>query len=123
MTIIVSSHILAELDQYAKDLLIMKNGRIIEHAAVTKQSEDRRKVMIRCDGGEKRVAELVQKMDTMDTVSRVSRENALLCLDFSGKDTELSELLRSLVKEGVPVVEFFIKTEGMQEQYLKTMRT
>jgi ABC-type multidrug transport system ATPase subunit len=31
MTLIVSSHILAELDQYAKDLLIVKNGQVVNH--------------------------------------------------------------------------------------------
>ncbi|MCI5222870.1 MAG: ABC transporter ATP-binding protein [Candidatus Electrothrix sp. AR4] len=120
MTIMVSSHILAELDQYAQDLLILKNGRIVEHTAVTNQSGNKRKVMIRCNSGEERIAAFVQDLEI---VSSISRENSHLCLEFTGKDSELSELLHSLVNDGIPVVEFFIKTEGMQEQYLETMRT
>ncbi|MCI5116498.1 MAG: ABC transporter ATP-binding protein [Candidatus Electrothrix sp. AW2] len=122
MTIIVSSHILAELDQYAKDLLILKNGRILDHTAVTNLSGNKRKVMIRCNGGEQRIAAIVQELETMDTISHVSHNTPYLCLDFSGKDSELSELLHSLINKGIPVVEFFIKREGMQEQYLETMR-
>ncbi len=121
MTLIVSSHILAELDQYAKDLLIVKNGRIVEHTAVTNRSGDRRKIMIRCSSDDmEKITELVQDMDN---IPHISPEHAYLCLEFLGKDAELSGLLHRLVNEGVGVVEFFIKTEGMQEQYLETIRT
>ncbi|KOR29466.1 ABC transporter, partial [Achromatium sp. WMS1] len=47
MTIIVSSHILAELDQYAKDLLVLNNGQIVKHCVVADSSQQKRTIMLR----------------------------------------------------------------------------
>ncbi|MCI5139656.1 MAG: hypothetical protein D3922_14885 [Candidatus Electrothrix sp. AR1] len=66
-----------------------------------------------------KITELVQGMDN---IPRITCEDAYLCLEFLGNDAELSELLHRLVNDGLAVMEFFIKTEGMQEQYLETIR-
>ena len=34
MTLVVSSHILAELDQYSTHMLVLRGGRIVEHRAL-----------------------------------------------------------------------------------------
>ncbi len=121
MTLIVSSHILAELDQYAKDLLIVKNGQVVDHVEVSNRAGDRRKIMIRCTGDD--MGKVIDFVRDMDNIPQVTRENTYLCLEFLGKDVELRELLHRLVNQGLPIVEFFIKTEGMQEQYLETIRS
>ena len=39
ITLIVSSHILAELEEYSTDMIILKNGRIISHESIGQESE------------------------------------------------------------------------------------
>ena len=120
MTLLVSSHILSELDQYAQNLLIMKNGQVVDHAALADRREKGRKVMIRCpDEDMDRISLLVQDMEN---ISGSSLAEPYLCLDFLGDDGELSELLHRLVSSKLAVMEFFVKKEGMQEQYLETIR-
>jgi ABC-2 type transport system ATP-binding protein len=120
MTLVVSSHILAELDQYANDLLILRNGRIVEHrTAVEERSRGKKKIMIRCVGGRERMAEIVQRMEY---VAGITQEDAYTCLAFNGQEEDASALLTELVRNNVQVAEFFVKREGMQEQYLETVQ-
>lgn len=118
MTLVVSSHILAELDQYAKELLILRNGRIVEHRSVAKERRSR-KIMIRCSSGREKIAEIAQRMGN---VAGVRDENGFVCVDFSGNEDAVSALLNELVNNDIGVMEFFIKKEGVQEQYLETVK-
>jgi len=115
MTLVVSSHILAELDQYANDLLILRGGRVVEHRPVTKIGNGR-KIIIRCTRGQERIAAIVQP-------ASMCVEQNEVCVQFHGTDEELAQLLQELVQGGVAVTEFFCKKEGVQEQYLETIRT
>jgi ABC-2 type transport system ATP-binding protein len=120
MTLIVSSHILAELDQYAKDLLIMKGGQIVEHSAVSGKERKGRELMIRCPAEDMdRIGAFIQGVEN---IGAVRWAEPYLSLEFLGDDTELSQLLQNLVRGGLSIMEFFIKTQGMQEQYLETIR-
>ena len=118
MTLVVSSHILAELDQYANDMLVLREGRVVEHRSLSKKS-GLRKVLIRAASGQEGIAEIVRPMNG---TAGVSEERDAICVQFSGTDDELALLLRELVANGIAVTEFFCKKEGVQEQYLETVK-
>lgn len=117
ITLLVSSHILAELDQYANDLLILRSGRVVEHRQVAKAGSGR-KIMIRCASGREQIAKIAQR----NSAAVVREEQDAVCVQFSGSDDELALLLKELVQNDVAVTEFFCKKEGVQEQYLETIR-
>ena len=118
MTLVVSSHILAELDQYANDMLVLRDGRVVEHRSVTSKNGSR-KVIIRSASGRERIAELAGQVNG---VTGVREEQGAVCVQFSGTDEDLALLLKELVQNGVAVTEFFCKKEGVQEQYLETVK-
>jgi ABC-2 type transport system ATP-binding protein len=118
MTLVVSSHILAELDQYANDMLVLRQGRVVEHRSLTKKS-GLRKVLVRAASSQERIAEIARPMTG---AAGVSEERDAVCVQFSGTDEELALLLRELVENGIAVTEFFCKKEGVQEQYLETVK-
>lgn len=121
MTIVVSSHILAELEQYAKDLLILKSGSIVEQKGVSDKNEQRR-IMIRCQPGgtNENVGNILHEFDCL---SNIAWDSEYFCADFKGSDPDMRDLLKKLILEGMPVIEFFVKREGVQEQYLTTMKS
>ncbi|CAK8723440.1 ABC transporter domain-containing protein [Candidatus Electronema halotolerans] len=118
MTLVVSSHILAELDQYANDMLVLREGRVVEHRSLVKKS-GLRKVLIRSASGQERIAAIARRMNG---VTELREEQDAVCVQFSGTDEELALLLRELVQKGIAVTEFFCKKEGVQEQYLETVK-
>jgi ABC-2 type transport system ATP-binding protein len=119
MTLVVSSHILAELDQYANDMLVLREGRVVEHRSLIKK-DGLRKVLIRAASGQERIAAIARRMNG---AADAHEERDAVCVQFSGDDQELALLLRALVQNGIPVTEFFCKKEGVQEQYLETVKT
>ncbi|KOR27670.1 hypothetical protein TI03_06395, partial [Achromatium sp. WMS1] len=110
----------AELDQYAKDLLVLNNGQIVKHCVVADSSQQKRTIMLRCRSGEEKIAAIIQ---TENNITGSGRNKQYFCLDFNGKEADMGVLLKKLIDAEVEVIEFFIKTEGMQEQYLKTIQT
>jgi ABC-2 type transport system ATP-binding protein len=119
MTIVVSSHILAELDQYAKELLILRSGRIVEHGSVAKENGSK-KIMVRCSSGSREeVAAIAQRIDS---AASIHVEENYFCVQFTGNEQEISLLLKELVSNDLDVTEFFLKKEGVQEQYLETIK-
>ncbi len=118
MTLVVSSHILAELDQYANDMLVLREGRVVEHRSLIKKS-GLRKVLIRAASGQERIAAIARPMNG---VTDVREERDAVCVPFSGTDEELALLLKELVRNDIAVTEFFCKKEGVQEQYLETVK-
>jgi ABC-2 type transport system ATP-binding protein len=119
MTLVISSHILAELDQYAKELLILQNGCIVKDDMIAGNKGRNKKIMIRC-GSEKENIVAVAK--EMDSIVDISNEEEYICVEFSGNEQDISLFLRILTENEISIIEFFIKKEGVQEQYLETVK-
>ena len=116
-TILVSSHILAELDEYATDLLIIRNGRLVanleeEDAAVARTIHVG--ILSAGDG-------VVERARGLAGVTRVELSGKRLTLGFSGQEEDYPALLSALLSAQIPVVSFYEERGGVQEQYLKTM--
>jgi ABC-2 type transport system ATP-binding protein len=114
-TLIVSSHILSELDQYATDMLILKNGRIVESSPDNQQE---RKIRITVMGSSDNLIEILAKTEHVEEAK--IEDNAVL-FQFSGDEAQQHELLKSLILSNIAVKEFYVKREGVQEQYLETV--
>ncbi|MGH9113061.1 MAG: ABC transporter ATP-binding protein [Acidimicrobiales bacterium] len=95
-TIVVSSHILAELTEMCTDVAIMEKGRLLASgtpAEIRDQTGRKRQIRVRLMGGEER------SFDVVD-------------------DDEQAELLRSLVADGVRVLEFTEVGHGLEDLFM-----
>ena len=100
-TIIVSSHILSELEDYATDMLVIRDGRIQEHTGIGQpKSGDKRKLVLT-------LAEPVEEMESLlqdiDAVYEV--QGGGLCFEFlfDGDDHAQHRLLRQFIEKDIPV--------------------
>jgi ABC-2 type transport system ATP-binding protein len=119
-TLVVSSHILAELDQYATDLLILKNGRIVDNAISVSRSrpEIRRKLHISLLVMPDNIREIMK--DSAE-IHRVEISGDSIALEFTGDESAQHRLLKRLMESGLTIKEFYVKRQGVQEQYLETV--
>lgn len=118
MTLIVSSHILAELDEYATSVLIMKEGRIVDHTAVEQLAvySDILEVSV------SNVDLLRSVVASYEPALSYVLEDSKLMINLSGRGEEQERLLQHLVSSGVGVREFHVKRRSLQDQYLNVMR-
>ncbi|MDM8551062.1 ABC transporter ATP-binding protein [Desulfobacterales bacterium HSG2] len=115
-TLIVSSHILYELEQYAGDILILRDGRIVDRD-ISAGSFEARRIRIRVLNIPDSITGLLEKTGHVENVRIHDSE---ITLDFTGDGKEQHDLLKSLMNANVTVKEFYVKKQSIQDQYLET---
>ncbi len=121
-TLIVSSHILTELEDYCTHVAILQKGVL---AASGKIAEVRAslgkgiRIKIKVSGELKTALRLLKTDKQIHIVE--GRENEAL-LDFAGNEAGQTALLQRLLAADVPVTEFYVEGGGIEETYLALLK-
>jgi ABC-2 type transport system ATP-binding protein len=119
MTIVVSSHILAELEAYSSHMLIIDQGQIVDHAGVGAPSTlgDTVQIMVALSEPhtdlQNLLADKVENLDLSDKTARFS---------LKGGIAAQQALLKALVSRGVPVISFGPERINLQDTYIERVR-
>lgn len=122
MTIIVSSHILAELDDYSTHILMIRNGRIVEHGPLStleNGADGHATVSIELAAPDARLREVLAAVPGI-VVQQVDDRHATL--STNGGSTTRQALLKGLIDAGLPVIDFTAERPRLQDAYLARMR-
>lgn len=117
MTLLVSSHILSELEEYSTDMLVLRGGKIIDHASLT-DPEDTMIMELRLAEALPGLAGLLQ--DFAD-ISLLQASDDLALFSCSADPAEQHRLLRELIAGGLRVCSFAEQKQNMQDAYLRTV--
>lgn len=116
MTILVSSHILAELESYCTHMLTVDGGRILGFTPIGAESTTAERMLsISLSAPYPDLRELLANASNV-RVESVTHLEAVIA--FSGGQEEQAVLLRTLIQGGAPVLGFAEETRSMQEIYL-----
>ena len=117
-TIIVSSHILSELEDYSSHMLILRDGRVVDHAPIGGPAaaiEARRLRLVLAEP----VDDLPARLAALIGDGRVVTADASSAeLDFRGDVHAQHALLRRLLDAGLAVAGFAEVRRSMQDVYL-----
>jgi ABC-2 type transport system ATP-binding protein len=125
MTLLVSSHILAELEEYSTHMLVMRAGRIVETRVLQAEGATAGSRRIRVTLAQDVTAWLpgirssLQLLPGTELLSHAA--NHVIC-EIPDDDQAQSGLLQSLVQAHVPVIAFAEERENLQESYLRTLK-
>lgn len=118
MTLLVSSHILSELEEYSTDMLVLRGGRVIEHAplAIPEQSTI---VELRLAAPFDGLGRILADFSGVEPLQVGENGATFGC----GTDAAAQHLLlKELLAMGVPVCAFGEQRQNMQDAYLRTVR-
>jgi ABC-2 type transport system ATP-binding protein len=122
MTIIVSSHILAELEDYSTDMLVIQDGRVIEHrhlhAVAREAAVSFRRMIIKLDYGVGNTAEL---LSAVVGLKDINVSGNVITLQLAEDVLSRHQLLRRLLEMDLPVNEFAEHKVNLQDEYIKTV--
>ncbi|MEN3974736.1 ABC transporter ATP-binding protein [Emcibacter sp. SYSU 3D8] len=116
MTLLVSSHILSELEDYATEILFIREGRLVQHAPLGASAASLT-MRIRVE-----MARPVENLSgALSAVAGLSVESAdansaIIVCGAEGEDRQ--SVLAALVAAGLPVSAFAQHRERLQESYL-----
>ncbi len=119
MSLLVSSHILAELEDYATDMLVLREGRLLEQRRLAAPGSARRLLEIRVMGDPATAAACLRGQAGVSEI-RVDGECLRAILD--GADAAQAALLAALVAARVPVLSFAAIESDLQQSYLASVR-
>ncbi|MDR4468339.1 MAG: ABC transporter ATP-binding protein [Nitrospira sp.] len=118
-TIVISSHILAELEGFCSRFGIMERGRLVRSDTVsglTTVTGNRRTILLRwLDGDVERVKRTIERSGGLVT-AEWSPDHALCTVNLT--EDQLADLHAGLVRAGVRVVEFMEKKRTVEDLYM-----
>jgi len=119
MTIVVSSHILAELEAYSSHMLIIDKGHIVDHTVVGDASPVSDSAALTVQLMEPH-AEFEKILSNVADNARVIDTTAQFSL--KGGPQAQRDLLKKLIEAGVPVIFFGPERVNLQDTYIERMR-
>lgn len=121
ITILVSSHILGELEEYSTDMLVLRQGQIVSHEPVTITPGKGTAARITCFLA-RPVEGLAESLSKIEGIDDLRIEDSLR-FDFTCSDNPETQhkLLHELMDLGLPVSGFAPERRRMQDAYLATV--
>ena len=112
MTLVVSSHILAELEDYCTDMLILRDGKIVNYNAVSTEHGVAVEMTV------SNVDEAQRVLNGMQNISAVDIAGNQVKFRFNGDDDAEKNLLKVLIAQGLDVASFSRQQNSLQDIYL-----
>lgn len=124
MTLLVSSHILAELDEYSTHMLALNRGRVLEHRALNHvmatETGDMAERMLRLEFIEP-AASVAPWLQTQDQVRLGRVDGHSLEIGFLGDAPAQAALVGACVAAGYQLTVLAPITENLQQSYLRSL--
>lgn len=120
MTLIVSSHILAELEAYSSDMLILREGKIVEQIVIKNHASQYKtfKVVL-----SQPIDYLAQTLARIEFLSHIVVDKAQAVFQLNGDVNCQHQVLKILLEQNLPVCEFSQVSTNFQDVYLSTVKS
>ncbi|HEY9685585.1 MAG TPA: ABC transporter ATP-binding protein [Coleofasciculaceae cyanobacterium] len=118
MTLIVSSHILTELEDYCTNMLLLREGRILEHCSTHEKPQEaciEQQVEIKFLEPASGYLEALKSLEGVKE-PRV-QQDCVLC-SVTGDEPALHRMLKELMQRELPVYSFSVRQKRLQDIYM-----
>ena len=122
--VLISSHILSELSDMCTSIGVMDRGRMVVSGsldAIRERCGMLGRLIVRLAGESETAHAIVEKgLKACHVVQDARRdENGVWTAAFTGDDAEAATLLATLVTSGVPIAEFRVRKEGIEDIFMR----
>ncbi len=119
MTILISSHILSDLEELCTSIGIMELGYLVESATLRELHDrlSRQQIILSTLGDVDQLQAVLQQSSHIQNIDRIPGTSGLR-VQFSGNSEDASRLLRSLIHADLPINEFHCTKENLETIFL-----
>ncbi len=120
MTILISSHVLSDLAELCTSVGIMELGFLVESTSLKElyQRLSRQQIIISTLGKIEILQQQLSQNSLVETWEMIPKSNRLR-VNFTGKESDCAQLLRSLILADIPLTEFYCTQEDLETIFLK----
>lgn len=121
-TLLVSSHILAELEDYCTDMLVLREGCVVEHVYLEDHARyKKREITIGLVDMTEEHLEILRKDKDLQHVQKQD-EKCVVC-ETSCNEEELKKVLKRLLNKKLPIYQFAVHKLSLQQAYMDLAET
>ena len=120
MTLVVSSHILAELEDYCTEMIIIDGGRVVGGRPIKVRDDERPRYLIEIATPRSDLKDFLAGRAGIDLIE-ADDHHALLA--FTRNAGARAKLIRDLVGAGFDVASFGESTQALEDAYFSQIRT
>ena len=122
MTIMVSSHILAELEDYCTDMLVIRDGEIRSHVTLD-QHQAVEETTIEITLTEPVGDAYMHLMSGYEGVLNVQKNGVSATCNFTGDAAAQTAFLKYMIEKGMPVLRFIPMQKTLKSAYMDLAHT
>lgn len=117
MTLIVSSHILSELEDYCTHMIVLQEGKFVKQCALSDYQNNLKAITLKIEFTEdaNRYLEIVKSLPNIN-IKTVDKQT--LIIEFTGSSQEQHTLLKTLIEKQLPVMSIQEQKQRMQDVYI-----
>ena len=119
MTLVVSSHILAELEDYCSEMIIIEEGRIVGGKAVKVRDVERPRYLVEIATARSDLKDFLTVRAGLDVIE-CDQHHALFT--FTRNASARAKLIRDLIAAGFEVSSFGESTKALEDAYFAQVR-
>ena len=119
-TLVVSSHILSELEDYSTAMLTVHDGKILAHKKLSDVTTIEKKI-VDIDLLEL-PADFENQINEQSNVKLISRRANAFTLEIEGNDANLHQILQILISKGFKICSFIPRQTSLQDEYLSQVK-
>jgi ABC-2 type transport system ATP-binding protein len=116
MTIVVSSHILAELEDYCTHMLVIDNGKLVKHCSLN-EINNAEKIQIRIELTEP-AEKHIQTIQAIPGITLLTTTQNELIVTLESTVLSQALLLKTLIAKAIPVSSIHTQKQKMQDVYM-----
>ncbi len=121
VTLLVSSHILSELDAYCDDMIVLRQGVIVDHQHNTQQEHAQLWLSVELlTHSMSEYQNAINTIKTIPNIGEIHEHEPNVRFLFDDSPRERQQLLHELISRDIPVLSFSEYKQGLQDAYLAT---
>lgn len=117
MSLLVSSHILSELDEYCTHMLVIKDGRIQAHQALHDNHEEQQILSLKFQNLN---AEMLETLRRLTMVQQLEMHDDAIWVTLAAGENARVNLLRETLMRGLPLSEATVVKASLLDNYLNS---
>ena len=118
MTILVSSHILSELDEYCTHMLVMQRGRIKAHQAIHTENQNEQTLKIHLLQPPQ---DALARLRSLPNVQAASQQGDVFTVTLPHSDEMRAALLSDIVRAGLTLSSVSVVRTTLLENYQNSL--
>ena len=121
-TILVSSHVLTELQDLCDEIGIMRNGKMVVSGSIeeiTQRKQSARTLEVEIAGESSKLSEWVEQWPTLSELKHRDESKTQFDIIHSGDREEIPEILSQMVGHGIKVISFITRKSKVEDLFLE----